>query len=189
MSRIPIVGAAVFALAPSLLAGCGSSAPATVLPVTPPAAPAEPLTAAAELHGAEGGPLGGTVTFTEAEGRVTVRVEVHDVPGAGEHGLHLHENGDCSAADFSSAGPHFNPAAAQHAGPMDMEHHAGDFGNITIGEDGSGILELTTDLLTVSDGPGSVVGRSVILHAQRDDLTTQPTGASGARIACGVVGR
>ncbi|MBI5501602.1 MAG: superoxide dismutase family protein [Deltaproteobacteria bacterium] len=148
---------------------------------------AEPLVAAAELAGPPGSPIHGVITFTEVAGAVVVHAEITGVPDAGEHGFHVHDTGDCSAADFSSAGGHFNPAAAPHAGPHDSPRHAGDLGNFTTGADGTGTLDLTTDLLTVAEGPNAVVGRAVILHAARDDLATQPTGNSGARIACGVV--
>ena len=157
---------------------------------TPPpreTSPAEPLVAAAELAGPAGSPVRGVITFTQSDGTVAVHAEISGVPDPGEHGFHVHDVGDCSAEDFSSAGGHFNPAGAPHAGPHDAPRHAGDLGNFTVADDGTGTLDLVTDLLTVADGPHSVVGRSVILHAARDDQSTQPTGNSGARIACGVV--
>lgn len=76
---------------------------------------------------------------------------------------------------------------APHAGPKTETRHAGDLGNIEVGENGTGDLAMTTDLLTVQTGPTSVVGRSVVFHADKDDLMTQPTGNSGARQGCGVV--
>jgi len=143
-------------------------------------------TARAELAGIEGSDLKGSVTFREMGGHVHVVAEVENAP-AGVHGFHLHEKGDCSAADFTSAGGHFNPAGVDHGAPGADPHHAGDFGNLTIGEDGKGSLELHSSSLTVAEGPNSVVGRAVIVHEQADDLTSQPTGAAGARIGCGVV--
>lgn len=104
------------------------------------------------------------------------------------HGFHIHESGDCTAADFTSAGGHFNPTNAPHGGPDDAEHHAGDLGNIEIGEDGTGTLDLASSMLTLDAGAtNSAVGKAVILHAGQDDLETQPTGDAGARLACGVV--
>ena len=145
-----------------------------------------PTRAFAQLSAAEGLSVGATVTFNEVEGGVWV---VGEVIGAepGSHGFHLHETGDCSSADFKSSGGHFNPTEVAHAGPEAIEHHAGDWGNLEVGEDGSGRLELTTSILTVGDGANSVVGRAVVLHGGTDDLTSQPSGAAGPRIACGVV--
>ena len=157
---------------------------------TPPpreSSPAEPLLATAELAGPPGSTVHGVITFTESGNVVVVHAEISGVPDPGAHGFHVHDVGDCSAEDFSSAGGHFNPAGAPHAGPHDALRHAGDLGNFAVAVDGTGTLDLTTELLTVSVGPHSVVGRSVILHAARDDQSTQPTGNSGARIACGVV--
>jgi len=147
---------------------------------------AAPVTASAHLTAAEGSEISGQVDFTETEDRVRITAHVVGAP-SGTHGFHVHEIGDCSAADFTSAGDHFNPAGVEHGGPDAEVHHAGDLGNIEIGEDGTGHLELTSKQLTVSAGDSSVVGRAVILHADADDLTSQPTGAAGARLACGVV--
>lgn len=130
--------------------------------------------------------VGGTVTFTEIEGGVHIQAEVHGV-AAGMHGFHLHAAGDCSAEDFTSTGGHFNPSETPHGAPSDVERHAGDLGNIEVGEDGTGTLHANSDLLTLDDGPNGVVGRGVILHEGEDDLVSQPTGAAGGRIACGVV--
>jgi len=149
------------------------------------AAPA-PVTATAQLMAAEGSEISGQVDFSETEDGVRITAHVVGAP-PGTHGFHVHEVGDCSAADFTSAGDHFNPAGVEHGGPDAEVHHAGDLGNIEIGEDGTGHLELTSTQLTVSAGELSVVGRAVILHADADDLTSQPTGAAGARLACGVV--
>jgi superoxide dismutase, Cu-Zn family len=156
-------------------------APAAVEPA--PAAPA-PAVAHANIQSAKG--VGGTVTFTEQGGTVTVEARLTGV-GAGEHGFHVHETGDCSAPDFTSAGGHFNPTGAPHGAPADAAHHAGDLGNITIAADGTGSLTLSSSMLTVSPGPNSVVGKGVIVHEKADDLKTQPTGDAGGRIGCGVV--
>lgn len=148
--------------------------------------PAPPAVATAHLMGAEGSDISGEVVFTEGEAGTTVTADVTGVP-AGTHGFHVHETGDCSAADFTSAGGHFNPAGVEHGGPDAEVHHAGDLGNIEVGEDGSAHYEATSTMLTVSEGPNSVVGRAVILHEGQDDLASQPTGAAGARLACGVI--
>jgi Cu-Zn family superoxide dismutase len=129
----------------------------------------------------------GKAIFTQLSNGKT-RVEV-TIAGAtpGMHGLHIHEKGDCSAPDATSAGGHFNAAGNPHAAPTDAKHHNGDFGNIEIGADGKGKLTLETDMLTVTEGPNSVVGKAVIFHEKADDLKTQPTGNAGARYGCGVV--
>ena len=130
---------------------------------------------------------GGWATFTErSTGGVAVVVHIENAP-PGIHGLHVHEKGDCSAPDASSAGGHFNPGGDPHAGPTEMHRHAGDLGNITIEANGTGHLELVTDLLTVRPGPNSVVGRAVVFHEKADDLKTQPTGNAGGRFGCGVI--
>lgn len=153
---------------------------------TPAAEQAAPLVAKTTLAGREGSNVSGTVTFTQEGDQVKV---VAHVEGAepGKHGFHIHETGDCSAPDFSSAGGHFNPTGAPHACPPDENRHAGDLGNIDIGDDGTGNLELDTDLITVAPGDHSVVGKAVILHEGEDDCTTQPTGNAGGRLACGVI--
>ncbi|HWZ84915.1 MAG TPA: superoxide dismutase family protein [Thermoanaerobaculia bacterium] len=131
--------------------------------------------------------VSGKVVFTqEASGQTKAEIWIANAT-PGMHGLHIHEKGDCSAPDAASAGGHFNSAGNPHAAPTDKARHNGDFGNIEIGADGKGHMTITTDLLTVTDGPNSVVGKSVIFHEKADDLKTQPTGASGARYGCGVV--
>jgi superoxide dismutase, Cu-Zn family len=172
--------------------GCGKKKAADeVAPAPPPETPAPAPTpaaavAVAELQGQEGSGISGKVTFTQNGDSVTVTAEVAGLTGSGEHGLHVHEVGECSG-DFTSAGDHFNPAGHPHGGPGQPESHAGDLGNITIGEDGTGTLTLTSNALSVDPGPNSVVGRAVVLHEKADDLESQPTGAAGGRAACGVV--
>lgn len=117
-----------------------------------------------------------------------MRADVSGPSGAGVHGFHVHEIGDCSAADFTSTGGHFNPTEAPHAGPDSDPRHAGDLGNLEIEDDGTGSLELDSTMLSLDPAaPGYVVGRGVILHEGEDDLESQPTGAAGGRLACGVV--
>lgn len=131
--------------------------------------------------------VAGKVTFTQTGEGVVMVANVSGV-APGLHGIHLHEKGDCSAGDFTSTGGHFNPTGDPHGGPNDTIRHAGDFGNITVGEDGSGYLEILTDMLSVDpDAETTVIGRAVILHEGEDDLESQPTGAAGARLACGTV--
>lgn len=152
------------------------------------AAGPQPTTAVAVIQGVAGSGLAGTVWFTEQADGVHIVADISGAP-AGSHGFHLHQYGDCTAADFTSTGGHFNPTGVEHGGPDAAVHHAGDFGNIEVGADGKSHLELTSGMLTVHEGPNSVLGRAIILHAGTDDLTSQPTGAAGDRLGCGVVGR
>lgn len=143
--------------------------------------------ATATLRTADGTDVG-TVTFTEDTmgGTVQIQADFHDVEGDGPHGFHLHETGECSAPDFTSAGGHFNPEGVDHACPPTTPRHAGDFGNVEV-SGGAGSLDQSSDLVTVSAGNASVVGRAVILHGGEDDCTSQPSGDAGPRFACGVV--
>lgn len=145
----------------------------------------EARVATATLATADGTEVG-SVTFTQTPAGVQVSADFHDVEGDAMHGFHVHETGECSPPDFTSAGGHFNPEGVDHACPPTTPRHAGDLGNVSI-SGGTGLLDLTTDLLTVGPGDTSVVGKAVILHAGEDDCTTQPTGAAGGRLACGVV--
>ena len=105
----------------------------------------------------------------------------------GKHGFHLHEIGDCSAPDATSAGSHFNPDKTAHGGPGAGEHHAGDLGNIEADPTGTAKVSIHGAGLTLGSGANSVMGRAIIVHAAEDDLKTQPTGNAGARLACGVI--
>lgn len=145
-----------------------------------------PNKAVAVLAPTQGNTASGVVTFTKVEGGVRVVANLSNVP-AGEHGFHVHEFGDCSAVDGTSAGGHFNPTKMEHAGPSAEKRHVGDLGNVTANAEGKVTLDYVDKHLTFS-GANAIIGRGLILHAQPDDLKTQPTGAAGGRIACGVIG-
>lgn len=189
-AKLPAVALAAAAL--STLVACGGKqeaaapAPAETPPSTIEVTTPPPASASATLAPQAGGTIQGEVRFTGNGEGVTIMAHIEGAP-PGPHGLHVHETGDCSAADFTSAGGHFNPTDAPHGAPTDMERHAGDLGNVQVGGDGSAHVEMTSDMLSVGDGANSVVGRAVILHEKADDFVTQPTGAAGGRIACGVV--
>ena len=106
----------------------------------------------------------------------------------GPHGIHVHEKGDCSAADGSSAGAHFNPTGAIHGGTSGARH-SGDLGNLVADAQGAASLKVNVTGIALNDGPSGVINRSIIVHADPDDLKTQPSGNSGKRVACGVVAK
>jgi superoxide dismutase, Cu-Zn family len=147
-----------------------------------------PLKAVAVLHPTAGNKVSGTVTFTEVADGVQVQAEITGLT-PGNHGFHVHEFGDCSAADASSAGAHFNPTNKPHAGPDAAERHVGDMGNFEADASGKGKLEYVDHHISLTNDQQSVIGRSVVVHAKADDLKSQPAGDSGARVACGVIGR
>lgn len=143
------------------------------------------ITAQAELEPTEGNEAQGVVTFTETPEGVRVVANLRGLP-PGRHGFHVHEFGDCSAPDAESAGGHFNPTNQPHGAPSDVQRHAGDLGNIDAGSDGTAHFEWVDPVMELT-GENSIVGRSVIVHAAPDDLTSQPSGDAGARLACGTI--
>lgn len=138
------------------------------------------------LHPTAGNDARGTVTFTNVEEGLQVKVDVSGLT-PGEHGFHIHKYGDCSAPDATSAEGHFNPHDKKHGGRLDEERHAGDLGNITADSNGYAKTEFVDSLITFH-GENSIIGRAVVIHAGKDDLESQPTGNAGARVACGVIG-
>jgi Cu-Zn family superoxide dismutase len=179
--------AALLIAAAALAVGCGSTGGSASTSTSTSKPAGGGASAQATLESKSGSAVTGTAAFTElADGWVRVHVHIENAT-PGSHGLHVHEKGDCSTPDATSAGGHFNPAGNPHAAPTAEKRHAGDFGNVEIGSDGKGDLEVRTDQITVKPGPNSVVGRAVVFHEKTDDLTTQPTGNAGARFACGVV--
>jgi Cu-Zn family superoxide dismutase len=142
--------------------------------------------ASATLASTSGSTATGTVDLAQrGDGSVEVTVRLTGVP-AGVHGFHIHEKGDCGD-NGNAAGGHFNPSGTPHGAPGAEAHHAGDFGNVTADAAGNVSTSFTTRSITLGDGANSAVGRAIILHANPDDLQTQPTGNAGGRIACGVV--
>jgi len=150
--------------------------------------PSAPLKAIAVLHPTAGSKVSGTVTFTEVADGVQVQAEITGLT-PGNHGFHVHEFGDCSAPDVSSAGAHFNPTSKPHAGPDALERHVGDMGNVEADASGTAKLDYVDHQISLTNDQESVILRSVVVHAKADDLKSQPAGDSGTRIACGVIGR
>jgi Cu-Zn family superoxide dismutase len=145
-----------------------------------------PTRAVAVLHPTKGSQVHGVVWFTPEGGKMHVVAHLSGLT-PGVHGFHIHEFGDCTADDGTSAGGHFNPGHGPHAAPTAAQRHEGDLGNITADAEGNASLDLTDAMLTLS-GPHSIIGRGVIVHAKADDFHTQPTGDAGGRVACGVIG-
>ena len=145
--------------------------------------------AVADLEAKSGSNLSGKVTFTEKDGKVTMKAEINGV-SEGKHAIHIHDMGDCSADDGSSAGGHWNPTDERHGKWGDKEgYHKGDIGNFEADADGHGTISMTTDEWCVGcdDPKKDVVGHSLVIHDGVDDFVSQPAGDAGKRIGCGVI--
>lgn len=142
--------------------------------------------AVAELQATQGNTATGTVKFTRNGNRVAVEAKVSGLT-PGNHGFHVHEKGDCSSGDGMSAGGHFNPTGKPHGNPSVPDHHAGDMPMLVADAAGNASLSSDLDVMTIGSGATDIVGKAVIVHKDPDDYTTQPTGNSGARVACGVI--
>ena len=164
-------------LAAMALAGCMSSG-GTASKAMP--------TATAQLKATQGNAANGTVRFTQDGSHVNVRVQLSGLTPNQEHGFHVHEKGDCSAPDGMSAGGHFNPGGHPH-GPQNAAHHGGDMPALKADAAGNAQASFQMDGVSIGTGVDGLLGKGVIVHAKPDDYTTQPTGNSGARIACGVI--
>jgi Cu-Zn family superoxide dismutase len=191
----------------ALLAACGGSQQSSEPPATPeesarpePGASESPTTtetsprAAAEAEKTvrvtfepkSGSQLAGTATLTETPAGVRVLASLENVP-PGEHGAHVHERGDCSAPDASSAGEHFNPTSHPHGLPLEGQRHLGDLGNVSIGGDGTGSIDIVAAGANLEpNDPNSFLGKAIIVHEKKDD-GSQPSGNAGGRIGCTVI--
>jgi Cu-Zn family superoxide dismutase len=162
------------AVAAAALAGCASMLPGP--------------TAMATLAPTAGNTTSGTVQFAQRGDRVLVSGEVRGLRPNAEHGFHVHEKGDCSSPDGTSAGGHYNPTGRPHGRHGAGAHHAGDLPSLRA--DGNGVARFSFESTSIGVGRGAdVVGRGLIVHRDPDDYTTQPTGNSGARLACAVIAR
>lgn len=140
--------------------------------------------AQAKIQSATGTKLAGDARLVEDDGAVVIVVDVEDAP-PGPKGIHIHERGDCSDPKGKSMGEHFAPNHARHGFPHEGERHLGDLGNITIGPDGKGHLEIKVMKASLEPGgPTSFVGKAIIVH-EAEDTGTQPSGGAGDPIACG----
>lgn len=145
--------------------------------------------AMATLDPKNGSKLSGTVTFTEEDGEVKMEANIKGL-AEGKHAIHIHQKGDCSADDGTSAGGHWNPTDAQH-GKWGSEdgYHRGDIGNFETDADGNATLSMSTDEWCIScqDSTKNIVGKAIIVHDGVDDFKSQPSGNAGKRVGCGVI--
>jgi superoxide dismutase, Cu-Zn family len=130
----------------------------------------------------------GTANFTEKNGTVTLTAKISGL-SPGEHAIHIHEKSDCSAADASSAGGHWNPTFKKHGKWGETEHHKGDIGNFTADANGNATLKFSTSewCIGCEDQAKNIVGHGLIVHKGTDDFTSQPAGNAGARQACSAI--
>lgn len=148
---------------------------------------AEDTLARAQMMPTEGNDVEGTIRFSSLDDSVQIQVNLRGL-ARGSHGIHIHENGDCSAADASSAGGHFAPRNSPHGAPSDPadQSHLGDLGNIQATTAGIAQFNRQYESITL-EGDNSILGRAVVVHANPDDFNSQPAGDAGSRVACGVI--
>ncbi|MBC8007376.1 MAG: superoxide dismutase family protein [Prolixibacteraceae bacterium] len=170
----------VIGLGFSLLPGCASNKGSAIY---------EDPSAVAVLSPTQGSSVHGTVTFVRTSGVALVNVNMTGFKPNTSHGMHIHESGDCTARDASSAGEHFNPTSAEHGGPEKASRHSGDLGNVTADSKGEIYASFKVGEIAFGTGQDSIIGRGLVVHAGADDLTSQPAGNSGARVACGMITR
>jgi Cu-Zn family superoxide dismutase len=139
------------------------------------------------VYPTQGNQAHGSVRFLELGDKLHVKVDLIGLSPKKKHGFHIHEFGDCTALDASSAGEHYAPHGEKHALPQKQPRHAGDMGNIQSDAKGEAHLERTFPGLSISSMDSSIIGRAVIVHAE-EDKGTQPSGGAGKRIGCGVIG-
>jgi Cu-Zn family superoxide dismutase len=148
----------------------------------------KPSDATIVLVSTAGSSVVGTLTATPVAAGVHLQGRITGLVPGSTHGFHIHERGDCSASDASSAGGHFNPTGTEHGDPAGFTHHAGDIANLVA--DAQGNVDVDATVHGVSLGTGTaddILGRAVIVHRDADDYATQPAGNSGPRLACGVI--
>ena len=141
----------------------------------------------ATLQPTRGNAAAGTVWFSQEGAQVLLRGRVTGLTANQEHGFHVHEKGDCASGDGMSAGGHLNPDGKPH-GPPAAAHHAGDLPSLKADATGTAVVRMRVAGVLLGAGAADIAGKALIVHVAPDDYTTQPTGNSGARIACGVIG-
>ena len=188
MARTSTASTLMLAIAAALLAGCASTGTPTATAAAAAPAKSTASRATVNLAPASASLVSGTLTLVPMGDGVHITGEVGGLKPGDTRGFHIHEKGDCSAADASTAGGHFTPAAQAHGRSGHGAHHAGDTDNIVA--DARGVARIDAHVGGVTLGGGAandIAGRAVIVHAATDDYTSQPTGNAGARVACGVI--
>ena len=177
----------IFTATMSLLLGACASAPPPPPKVVVPAV-STAQAGSVNLASSSGSLVSGKVAVRAMGNGVHLTGTVGGFAANSQHGIHVHEKGDCSAVDASSAGGHFNPAATGHGRAGSGAHHAGDMDNLLA--DGEGVARVDIHLQDVTLGGGAandIAGRALVVHLAPDDYRSQPAGNSGARVACGVI--
>lgn len=144
--------------------------------------------AGVNLASASGSLVSGKLSLVPMDDGVHLTGEIGGLKPNSSHGIHIHEKGDCSAADASSAGGHFNPSSQAHGKVDTAPHHGGDMNNISANAEGVATVDVHASGVVLGGGAANdAVGKAVIVHADPDDYTSQPSGNAGARVACGVI--
>jgi Cu-Zn family superoxide dismutase len=185
----------VFLGGATLLVACGQhdgsarepTVSATVTTPAPAPAASQAPSATVALQPTAGSRTYGSLQIAAMSGAVRVSGTVQGLQPESEFGFHIHEKGDCSAPDASSAGEHFNPAGSSHGHPDTDPRHAGDMQNLKSNAEGVADVDVTVNGVSLAEGATNVVGKAVVVHAQKDDYSSQPAGNSGERVACGVI--
>ena len=167
-------GIALSAIAAITLAGCAANSPSGP-------------SATAKLEPTRGNVTAGTVNFVQAGDVVKVSGTISGLKPGAEHGLHVHEKGDCSSGDGMSTGGHFNPGGKPHGSHGVGEHHAGDLPSLKADASGKASFSFESRTIRVGSTANDIVGRGLIVHRDPDDYKTQPTGNAGPRVACAVI--
>ncbi len=138
------------------------------------------------LQPTDGNTAQGVITFTRTDDGIEIEADVEGLT-AGKHGFHIHQYGDLTTNDGTSAGGHFNPDNEKHSAPTNSQRHVGDLGNLNAGDDGRAHYQ-RVDKDIAFEGKHSIIGRAIVVHAGEDDLKSQPTGDAGSRVAYGIIG-
>lgn len=176
------------ALIAAFLVGCSTNDTITSQDNTVTADDTVTLNAIAKIIAKNSSNVSGTVTFKETDGRVSMVANITGLT-PGKHAIHIHAVGDCSAADGSSAGGHWNPTNVNHGKWGVAPFHIGDIGNMVADSNGIGTINLETDLWCINcdEKTKNIIGNSIVIHEGSDDFISQPSGDAGDRIGCGKI--